>query len=491
VPGAQDRSPALLPLARPAPVTDAELVEAYRANALFDAHCDDPEFGYRFLVDEAADAGEAMARADRVADLLAATAGGACSASPRSGKAKKPGPPVHDDLCAVVDEHGVIRHEFKADERTSCGSATSPSTGLNEGKLYVCAIKDVYSNRIVGYSIDSRMKSRLAVAALNNAVARRGDVAGCVVHTDRGSQFRSRKFVRALNRHAMVGSMGRVGAAGDNAAMESFFALLQKNVLNRRTWATREDLRIAIVTWIERTYHRRRRQDALGRLTPIEYESHHDHASHSGCVTQPVTRSCSSPRSKWSRDSNSGSIDWSPRELKDFYASAHRAARRDPLASQTRHIDGTCPAHAYAICECDDCGGRVRHKRVPKAQEQTKTAAELEAERQADLAALEASLQAERQAEFAGYAKEYDEVAPTEVVAKSTQKSTPKVAQKIAQQVVTPLTAPTKKAAPIGQQAKAPLKAAAIKASALKKSKTKAMSQKQAKPAPLPTRRPQ
>jgi putative transposase len=71
----------------------------------------------------------------------------------------------------------------------------------------------------------------------------------------------------------MVGSMGKVGAAGDNAAMETFFSLLQKNVLDRRTWATREDLRIAIVTWIERTYHRRRRQDALGRLTPVEYET--------------------------------------------------------------------------------------------------------------------------------------------------------------------------------------------------------------------------
>ena len=67
--------------------------------------------------------------------------------------------------------------------------------------------------------------------------------------------------------------MGRVGACGDNAAMDSFFALLQKNVLNRRSWATREQLRIAIVTWIERTYHRRRRQDTLGRLTPIEYET--------------------------------------------------------------------------------------------------------------------------------------------------------------------------------------------------------------------------
>ena len=146
-----------------------------------------------------------------------------------------------------------------------------------EGKLYLCAIKDVYSNRIVGYSIDSRMKSSLAVAALNNAVARRriegGDVAGCVVHTDRGSQFRSRKFVHAINRHSMVGSMGRVGAAGDNAAMESFFALLQKNVLDQRSWVTRQQLRLAIVTWIEATYHRRRRQRALGRLTPIEFET--------------------------------------------------------------------------------------------------------------------------------------------------------------------------------------------------------------------------
>ena len=67
--------------------------------------------------------------------------------------------------------------------------------------------------------------------------------------------------------------MSRVGAAGDNAAMESFFPLLQKNVLVRQPWSTREQLRIAIVTWTERTYHRRRRQARLGRLTPIEYET--------------------------------------------------------------------------------------------------------------------------------------------------------------------------------------------------------------------------
>jgi putative transposase len=141
-----------------------------------------------------------------------------------------------------------------------------------EGKLYLCAIKDVFSNRIVGWSIDHRMKARLVVAALDNAVARRDQVASCILHSDRVGQFRARKVQRALTRHRMVGSMGQVGSAGDNAAMESFFALLQRNVLDRRRRDSRDELRIAIVTWIERTYHRRRRQAALGRLTPIEYE---------------------------------------------------------------------------------------------------------------------------------------------------------------------------------------------------------------------------
>ncbi|WP_406603582.1 IS3 family transposase [Nocardia aurantia] len=244
------------------PVTAAELDEAYRANALFDAHRDDPEFGYRFLADEARAAGEPMA--DRTAWRICSGQGWwSVFGKKRGSKSGRPGPPVHDDL---------VQRMFTAEapNRLWLTDITEHRTG--EGKLYLCAVKDVFSNRIVGYSIDSRMKSALAVRALSNAVARRGDVAGCVVHSDRGSQFRSRKFVRALTRHAMAGSMGRVAAAGDNAAMESFFALLQKNVLDRRSWCTREELRIAIVTWIERTYHRRRRQARLSRLTPVEYE---------------------------------------------------------------------------------------------------------------------------------------------------------------------------------------------------------------------------
>ncbi|MBF6428717.1 IS3 family transposase [Nocardia cyriacigeorgica] len=245
------------------PVTDAELTEAYRANALFDAHRDDPEFGYRFLADEAEVAGEPMS--GRTAWRICSanrwwSAFGKC----RRGKNSRPGPPVHDDL---------VQRRFTADERNRLWLSDITEHHTGEGKLYLCAVKDVFSGRIVGYSIDSRMKSRLAVTALNNAVARRGEVAGCILHTDRGSQFRSRRFVHALNRFGMTGSMGRVGAAGDNAAMESFFSLLQHNVLDRQRWDTREQLRIAIVTWIERTYHRRRRQTRLGRLTPVEYET--------------------------------------------------------------------------------------------------------------------------------------------------------------------------------------------------------------------------
>jgi putative transposase len=247
---------------RACPVTDAELVAAHRANALFDAHRDDPEFGYRFLADEARDAGVSMA--ERTAWRICSQNRWWSSFGKKKTRAgKKAGPPVHDDL---------VCRDFSAAAPNELWLGDITEHWTKEGKLYLCAIKDMFSNRIVGYSIDDRMKSRIAVNALNNAVARRDRVAGCILHTDRGSQFRARKLQRALNHQHMVGSMGRVGAAGDNAAMESFFSLLQKNVLNRRSWDTREELRIAIVTWIERTYHRRRRQDALGRLTPIEYE---------------------------------------------------------------------------------------------------------------------------------------------------------------------------------------------------------------------------
>ena len=164
------------------PVTDTDLALAYRANALFDAHRDDPEFGYRFLVDEAGDAGQVMAA--RTAWRICSTNGWwSVFGKKRAKNGKKPGPPVHDDL---------VQRDFTASGLNELWLTDITEHPTGEGKLYLCAVKDEYSNRIVGYSIDSRMKSRLAVSALDNAVARRGIdghvVAGCIVHSDRGSQ---------------------------------------------------------------------------------------------------------------------------------------------------------------------------------------------------------------------------------------------------------------------------------------------------------------
>ncbi len=244
--------------------TDAQLEEAYLTNAIFDAHRDDPEFGYRFLADEVRLTGWVVS--DRVVWRICRDFGWwSCFGKPKARKGSKPGTPSHDDL---------VRRDFTATAPNELWLTDITEHWTREGTIYLCAIKDVFSNRIVGWAIDSRMNARLVVAAIEMAAARRdGDIAGCILHSDRGSQFRARKVHRTLARHGLVGSMGQVGSAGDNAAMESFFALLQRNVLDRRTWATRDELRIEIITWIERTYHRRRRQARLGRLTPIEYET--------------------------------------------------------------------------------------------------------------------------------------------------------------------------------------------------------------------------
>jgi putative transposase len=243
------------------PVNQRDWDNAHLINAAMDIHEDDPAFGYRFIADELVEAGFSVSER-RVWRLCSQQRLWSVFAKKR-GLKKKAGPPVHDDL---------VGRDFSAERRDQLWLTDITEHQTAEGKLYCCAIKDVYSNRIVGYSLDSRMTASLAVSALRNAVGLRQPDGTIVVHSDRGSQFRSKAFVRTLKHNGLTGSMGRVGACGDNAAMESFFSLLQKNVLDRQRWETRDELRLAIVTWIERTYHRRRRQRALGRLTPVEFE---------------------------------------------------------------------------------------------------------------------------------------------------------------------------------------------------------------------------
>jgi putative transposase len=244
------------------PVSHRDWDDAHLVNAIIDIHADDPEFGYRFIADELERVGFEVGE-NRIARLCREHR--IWSTTTRKGRKNKvAGPPVHDDL---------VNRQFATDGLDELWLTDLSEHPTDEGKLYICAVKDACSNRIVGYAMGERMTARLAVAALELAIVRRGPMGTVVVHSDRGSQFRSRAYVAALNGAGLTGSMGRVGAAGDNAAMESFFALLQKNVLDRQRWASREQLKLEIITWIEKTYHRRRRQRGLGKLTPIEYET--------------------------------------------------------------------------------------------------------------------------------------------------------------------------------------------------------------------------
>ena len=170
----------------------------------------------------------------------------------RRGKNGKVGPPVHDDH---------VERNFTADEPNQLWLSDITEHCTGEGKLYLWAIKDVFSNRIVGYSIDSRMKSRLATTALGSAVARRG---------------------------SMVGSMGRVGAAGDNAAIKSFFSLLQKRArpppLGHPRTTTHRDCHL------DRTHIPPAPTPSRTRtVDPDRIRSNHDHTGQSGRVTEPVT----------------------------------------------------------------------------------------------------------------------------------------------------------------------------------------------------------
>ena len=132
---------------------------------------------------------------------------------------------------------------------------------------------DVYGRRIVGWSIDGHLWAELVVDALEMARWRRRPAPGkTALHFDRRAQYTSWAFGQRLRAAGLLGSMGRVGSAYDNAMMESFFGTLQRELLDRRSWTTQKELASAIFEWIEAWYNPRRRHTALGYLSPVAYE---------------------------------------------------------------------------------------------------------------------------------------------------------------------------------------------------------------------------
>lgn len=179
------------------------------------------------------------------------------------------GPSVRDDL---------VKRASIADDANELWPPENTEHWSDEGKVHLCATEDTFPSPALGHSVAYRKNARIVANALDNEISRWRNAASCIVHSGHGSQFRSRKYAHELNRHDLIGSIGQVGAAGDNATMESSFSPLQTTVLDRKRWWAREELRIVIITWIERNYRRRRRQARPDRSTPDGYTTVINHA---------------------------------------------------------------------------------------------------------------------------------------------------------------------------------------------------------------------
>jgi len=141
-----------------------------------------------------------------------------------------------------------------------------------EGWLYLAVVADLYSRRIVGWSMADRMTSRLVVDALNMAIQRRMPGEGILTHSDRGSQYASDHYQRVLEKHGIQCSMSGVGQCWDNAPMESFFASLKKELVHHEDYQTREEAKTSLFEYVEVFYNHKRIHSSLGYLTPVDYE---------------------------------------------------------------------------------------------------------------------------------------------------------------------------------------------------------------------------
>ena len=136
----------------------------------------------------------------------------------------------------------------------------------------MAVVLDLYSRRIVGWSMKPEMTAQLVIDALVMAVWRRGKPRELLHHSDQGSQYTSDDFQRLLSAHGITCSMSRRGDCWDNAAMESFFSTMKTERVDRRPYATRDDARADVFDYIERFYNPRRRHSVLDYLSPVQFE---------------------------------------------------------------------------------------------------------------------------------------------------------------------------------------------------------------------------
>jgi putative transposase len=174
-----------------------------------------------------------------------------------------PGVRVADDL---------VERKFRPDAPNVLWVADITYLRTWEGWLYLAAVQDAYSRRIVGWAMTEHMRTELVADALQMAVQRRQPRPGLIHHSDQGSQYVALGFGQQARDAGIAVSMGSKGDAYDNAVAESFFATIEKELVHRQPWPSRRDLSSAVFDYIEAFYNRQRRHSTLGYLSPEEYE---------------------------------------------------------------------------------------------------------------------------------------------------------------------------------------------------------------------------
>lgn len=166
----------------------------------------------------------------------------------------------------------LLQQDFTASEPNRKWAGDITYVWTREGWVYLAVIMDLYSRRVVGWSLSNRMKQDLALRALDMAVAIRRPEPGCIHHTDRGAQYCAHEYQKRLRTNGLLPSMSGKGNCFDNSAVESFFKSLKAELIWRKHWQTRRDVESAIFEYINGFYNPRRRHSALGWKSPVAFE---------------------------------------------------------------------------------------------------------------------------------------------------------------------------------------------------------------------------
>ena len=180
-----------------------------------------------------------------------------------------------------VTEDDLVNRQFTVEAPNRLWLTDITEHPTQEGKVYCAAVMDAYSRRIIGWSIAHHMRTELVIESLGMAILRRNPAGDAtVLHSDHGTQYTSWAFGQRVRKAGLLPSMGTIGDCYDNAMMESFWGTLQLEILDQRTWKTRDELANAIFEWIECWYNPERRHSSIGMLSPIDYELRYTPSDH-------------------------------------------------------------------------------------------------------------------------------------------------------------------------------------------------------------------